>query len=210
MFRQFLLLACFLPVGVAFLRGQNSGTASSVHNRQVRSGGEFVKHLPSRAANSRDSGATGYTQPPLTSLDDPSDENSLLPLQRAAGSIFRGTVMSVQLVRTGRPGEMETVQVTFRVDDAFRGVTSGQWMTIREWVGLWFAGERYRVGEQVLLFLYPPSRLGLTSPVGGHLGRFAVDNQEMVTPHKPGWRSIPVRPLHRLPETLTPEKIHYQ
>ena len=48
-------------------------------------------------------------------------------------------------------------------------------MTIREWAGLWNTGERYETGERVLLFLYPKSKLGLTSPVGGKLGRYAVD-----------------------------------
>jgi len=41
---------------------------------------------------------------------------------------------------------------------------------------LWSFGLRYRRGERALLFLYPPSRLGLTSWVGGPLGRFAVDS----------------------------------
>ena len=30
-------------------------------------------------------------------------------------------------------------------------------------------------GEHILIFLYPPSRLGLTSPVGGSLGQIALD-----------------------------------
>ena len=38
------------------------------------------------------------------------------------------------------------------------------------------SGERYRSGEHLLLFFYSPSKLGLTSPVGGSLGRFAVDS----------------------------------
>jgi hypothetical protein len=42
--------------------------------------------------------------------------------------------------------------------------------------GLWESGERYQNGEHVLLFLYPPSKIGLTSPVGGKLGRFQMDN----------------------------------
>ena len=33
------------------------------------------------------------------------------------------------------------------------------------------------MGERVLLFLYAPSRLGLTSPVAGTMGRFAMDPQ---------------------------------
>ncbi|GAC1428679.1 MAG: hypothetical protein NVS1B11_11280 [Terriglobales bacterium] len=36
--------------------------------------------------------------------------------------------------------------------------------------------DRYFVGERLLLFLYPPSKLGLTSPVGGSLGRFNLDS----------------------------------
>ncbi len=58
-----------------------------------------------------------------------------------------------------------------------RGTAPGQSLTIREWAGLWTGGERYRIGEHVLLFLYSPSKLGLTSPVAGALGRFAVDSQ---------------------------------
>src|SRR5258708_29179611 len=50
-------------------------------------------------------------------------------------------------------------------------------LTIHEWAGLWSIGERYRLGERVLLFLYPPSKLGLTSPVAGAVGRFAMDSQ---------------------------------
>jgi hypothetical protein len=30
-------------------------------------------------------------------------------------------------------------------------------------------------GQHILIFLYPPSRLGLTSPVGGSLGQVALD-----------------------------------
>lgn len=42
--------------------------------------------------------------------------------------------------------------------------------------GLWEAGERYRRGERVVLFLYPPSKLGLTSPVEGPSGHLVVDS----------------------------------
>lgn len=61
-----------------------------------------------------------------------------------------------------------------------RGTSAGQSLTIHEWAGLWNGGERYRVGERVLLFLYSPSKLGLTSPVAGAMGRFATDSQGRV------------------------------
>ena len=68
------------------------------------------------------------------------------------------------------------MQITFRVEQAIRGVRNGQVLAIREWAGLWNSGDRYRPGERLLLFLYKPSKFGLTSPVGGPMGRFPVDS----------------------------------
>jgi hypothetical protein len=36
-------------------------------------------------------------------------------------------------------------------------------------------GAAYRAGQRMVLFLYSPTRVGLTSPVGGRLGRYDVD-----------------------------------
>jgi hypothetical protein len=94
-----------------------------------------------------------------------------------AGMIFSGQVTAVG--RGNGPGLAATT-VTFHVQQAIQGVSAGQSVTIREWAGLWTTGERYRVGERVFLFLYPPSKLGLTSPVAGNLGRFAVNSRGMV------------------------------
>jgi len=60
-------------------------------------------------------------------------------------------------------------------------VRRGQTVEINEWAGLWQSGERYHAGERVLLFLYPPSRLGLTSPAGNRAGRFPVNRTGQVT-----------------------------
>jgi hypothetical protein len=70
---------------------------------------------------------------------------------------------------------VKTVAITFHVERALHGASTGQDFTIFQWIGLWTSGQRYRVGERVLLFLYPPSKLGLTSSVGGPMGRFALD-----------------------------------
>jgi hypothetical protein len=97
-----------------------------------------------------------------------------------SGIIFSGQVTSVSRARAV-PGEQASPTViTFHVQHAIRGAVAGQKLTIREWPGLWNRGERYRVGEHVFLFLYPPSRLGLTSPVAGTLGRLAMDSQERI------------------------------
>src|SRR5262249_17838675 len=101
---------------------------------------------------------------------------TLQQLTQKAGYIFSGTVLSVERTPPKTQHEVATVQITFRVEQAVRGVSSRQILTIHEWAGLWDSGDRYRRGEQVFLFLYQPSRLGLTSPVNGNYGRFKLDS----------------------------------
>jgi len=101
-------------------------------------------------------------------------------LVRAAGIIFSGRVTSIGRALSYSGQAPASTTVTFQVEHAMRGASSGQSLTIHEWAGLWTSGERYRVGERVLLFLYAPSKLGLTSPVAGTMGRFAVDSQGRV------------------------------
>jgi hypothetical protein len=111
------------------------------------------------------------TRPPFS----PPGTIGLTQLTQAAGTIFSGTVTAIaRHPATGTQG-IETVAITFHVERAIRGVTPGQDLTISQWMGLWSGGQRYRVGERLLLFLYPASKLGLTSCVGGSFGRFSVD-----------------------------------
>lgn len=89
--------------------------------------------------------------------------------------IFWGTVSRIER-RAASPGQsLEIVAITFQVENAIRGVIPGEELTISQWIGLWSSGQRYRIGERVLLFLYPRSKLGLTSVVAGPMGRFEVD-----------------------------------
>lgn len=94
---------------------------------------------------------------------------------RRAALIFTGTVISIAPVHSNGSDEINTVEITFQVEQALRGLRTGQHYTIREWSGLWTSGPRYRLGQRMMLFLYGPSRAGLTSPVEGSLGRYDVD-----------------------------------
>jgi len=119
-------------------------------------------------------------------LPRPQHPHSLI---RSSGYIFAGTVKSVERA-AHRGNGVATVLVDFHVEDGIRGVRTGQTLAIREWAGLWETGERYRPGERVLLFLYPPSKLGLTSPVGGPMGRFRIGADGRVN-FDPGGIGIP-------------------
>jgi hypothetical protein len=94
--------------------------------------------------------------------------------------IFAGTVTRIECRPANEPQAIATVAVTFHIDHAVRGVRDGENITVSQWIGLWSSGQRYRVGERVFLFLYRPSRLGLTSSVGGPIGRFHIDSWEHV------------------------------
>lgn len=98
---------------------------------------------------------------------------------RDSGVIFAGMVLTVQQTTALAAPNIPVTRIRFRVEQAVRGVRAGQIFTLTEWAGLWQNGERYRVGEKDLLFLYPESKLGLTSPVGA-IGRFPVDSRGRV------------------------------
>jgi hypothetical protein len=127
---------------------------------------------------------------PLVAVLSLSDQTRTSPpsrlpptLQQAtqrAGTIFAGTVTSITPIRATSPDQVESVQVTFQVEQAIRGVRVGQTLSLREWTGLWSSGERYHLGERLMLFLYAPSKIGLTSPAGGPAGRFTVDKEGRV------------------------------
>jgi hypothetical protein len=101
-------------------------------------------------------------------------------LARAAGIIFSGRVTFIGRAGPFSGPDPASTTVTFQVEHAIRGAVPGQNLTIHEWAGLWTSGERYRVGERVLLFLYSPGKLGLTSPVAGAVGRFAMNSQGQI------------------------------
>ena len=78
-------------------------------------------------------------------------------------------------VSVAAPANVPAIELRFRVDRPIAGVEPGQVLTIREWTGALSRQRPLRRGDRVLIFLYPPSRLGLTSPVGGSQGQVLLD-----------------------------------
>jgi hypothetical protein len=113
-----------------------------------------------------------------------------------SGYVFSGTVKAVERIKPHSPRSVAVMRITFYVDHGYHGVRTGQTFSIHEWAGLWQSGDRYRPGEHVMLFLYPASRLGLTSPVPN--GRFPVDSGgRIVVP--PSRHPAGTSPLHSQP-----------
>ncbi|MGA9352803.1 MAG: hypothetical protein WBV46_03880 [Terriglobales bacterium] len=69
-----------------------------------------------------------------------------------------------------------SVELRFRIDRPIAGVQTGQVLTVHEWTGALSRQPALHAGEHVLIFLYPPSWLGLTSPVDGPQGQLRLDS----------------------------------
>jgi hypothetical protein len=95
-------------------------------------------------------------------------------ISRSAGMIFSGTVLEAETRPATKDRPLPFFLIRFRVDRAIAGVRSGQLLTVREWAGAWSTQRAMRSGERMLIFFYPPSRLGLTSPVGGLFGQVSL------------------------------------
>jgi hypothetical protein len=180
------LLAAFLPIFAAplLVRGQDAAAErSSVDGSAVRARILRPESSPLRyPVPTAPVWTSPYLPPRYPGPPGAGGRQDLLfwQLVHAAGIIFAGRVTSVgQADSFSRPDPASTT-VTFQVEHAIRGTSQGQNLTIHVWAGLRLNGERYRVGERVLLFLYSPSKLGLTSPVAGAMGRFAINSQGQV------------------------------
>ena len=169
--RFFLCLLVFLTV---ILAAPHATRAQSRRELPARDDSPDLPHLPR------------FFSPPLRALPLPPNPIALSQISRAAGMIFSGRVTAIargpstakasSARRLSKSQPIETVDITFHVERAIRGVRNGETLTIVQWAGLWSGAQHYEVGQRLLLFLYPPSRLGLTSSVGGTLGRFSVDS----------------------------------
>jgi hypothetical protein len=135
------------------------------------------------------------------SAQPPQDHNVLGPqwkqLSRAAGVIFAGTVLRLEASPADTAQSIPIVQITFRVDQPIAGIERDEELTIREWAGAWANHRPMRVGEHLLLFLYPPSQLGLTSPVGGQAGLLQIDSLGRIV--LPKSLALPTSPRIRPP-----------
>jgi hypothetical protein len=93
-----------------------------------------------------------------------------------ASDIMRGTVVEARVEKHPQLTALDTVVVTLRVRDTLKGEAHGRY-TFRQY--LWDVRDvhdagGYRKGQDLLLLMIAPSRLGLTSPAGMGQGRFRI------------------------------------
>jgi hypothetical protein len=105
-------------------------------------------------------------------------------LARRADVIVHGRVVDV--VNEGMPGyaNIPTVKVTLQVENMMRGPKEDTYIFREVSMGIRARMGRkvYRSGQELLLFLTAPSKLGLSSPVGIEQGRFHVTHNPREDP----------------------------
>ncbi len=101
---------------------------------------------------------------------------NIAALTDEAATVIHGKVISATVEPDPGFANITTVLVTMSVQDVLKG-SAEKTFTFRQVV--WDFRERsnaagYAKGQEMLLFLRPPSRYGLTSPAGLQQGRFIV------------------------------------
>jgi hypothetical protein len=115
----------------------------------------------------------------------------LATMTREAGSIVAGRIVDLHEGRHPKYQNIRVLYVTVQVNQMVKGDTTDRFtfMQFGGRAGL-AQGKKslsmaqslpdlpaYRVGQEVVLFLYPPSNAGFTSPVGGGQGMFEIRRQ---------------------------------
>jgi hypothetical protein len=99
-----------------------------------------------------------------------------------ADRVFRGKCLSAVKEESTLGAGLTVRQYRFLVIEGLKGVSDGDEVVFRQIRGVGYASiagvPEYHKGEEVLLFLAPNSRLGLTSPIGMIQGKFSRQGGE--------------------------------
>jgi hypothetical protein len=115
----------------------------------------------------------------------------LATMTERAGTIVSGRITQLRAGSHPQYRNIGVLFVTLKVEEVMKGAPeetftfmqfTGQKLDNNGGKGLSAAQPlpdmpSFRVGEEVVLFLYPPSSVGFTSPVGGEQGKFIMRRQ---------------------------------
>jgi len=95
---------------------------------------------------------------------------NLVQMAQHSGKIIHGKVISVR-EETHKTLGISISVINLQTEECLKGDVAGQ-VEFRQVNGMGLP--MYRQGEEIVIFLYPESRAGLTSPVGADQGLFKV------------------------------------
>lgn len=98
---------------------------------------------------------------------------NLEEITNSADRVFAGTCKKIEEIEKDPLSNLKVVRYTFRVLETIKGVSTDE-ITFTQWKPTTVEAP-YVIGKKYVMFLYPNSRLGLTSPVGYMQGKFLVE-----------------------------------
>ena len=101
---------------------------------------------------------------------------NLEEITKASDRIFSGRCLKAE--ETEDENNLPVIKYTFSVKESIKGVEDNE-ITFKQWQPTARDGG-YEVGKKYLLFLFPDSEKGLTSPVGFSQGKFLVETTGII------------------------------
>lgn len=97
----------------------------------------------------------------------------------ASDRIFAGYLVKSEVIDKDPESELPVVKYTFKISEGIKGSNKDR-ITFKQWLPT-ARGEGYERGRKYILFLYPDSSLGVTSPVGlSNQGQFYVESKGFI------------------------------
>lgn len=98
--------------------------------------------------------------------------------------IFAGTCIKIKEIKKDSLAKLPVIEYTFEVNEDIKGNIGRREASFKQWMPT-TRDAGYEIGKKYVLFLYPESKIGLTSPVGYLQGRFSVgleknSNEEVI------------------------------
>jgi hypothetical protein len=101
---------------------------------------------------------------------------NLEEITQDAEKIFAGECKKIEEIENDKESKLPVIKYTFKVTEGLKGIGENKEISFKQWKPT-VNNAGYDVGKNYILFLYPESERGLTSPVGFLQGQFEVDSK---------------------------------
>ena len=99
---------------------------------------------------------------------------NLEEITASADRIFVGNCVSIEEIEDDPASKLPVVKYTFEITEGIKGVENKSKISFKQWAPS-IKESGYQKDKKYVLFLYPDSERGLTSPVGLLQGNFEVE-----------------------------------
>ena len=104
---------------------------------------------------------------------------NLEEITSASDRIFAGICTGAEEIEEDLESKLPVFKYTFKITEAIKGLNGKEEITFKQWKPT-TNGASYEIGEKYVLFLYPNSERGLTSPVGFLQGQFEIQKKGFI------------------------------